>query len=66
MNCMVFDRFGRMGVWLSLGVSSIHNMLGLSQPMNVHVLERHVHVISLSEIMMFSGQLCWLLAFTRI
>ena len=42
MNYIVFDGFGRMGVWLSMGAPSIHNMLGLSWAMHVHVLRRHV------------------------
>ena len=42
---MVFDGFG-MGVWLSMEAPSIHNMLGLSWAMHVHVLGRHVHCIN--------------------
>jgi hypothetical protein len=33
MNSMVFDGFEGMGVWLSNGVPSINNMLGLSWAM---------------------------------
>ena len=31
-----------MGVWLSMGALSIHNMSSLSRAMHVHVLRRHV------------------------
>ena len=31
-----------MGVWLYMGTPSIHNMLGLSQAMHVHVSGKHV------------------------
>ena len=39
MNYMVFDGFGEMDVWLSMGGPSIHNMPGLSWAMHVHVGE---------------------------
>ena len=55
-----------MGVWLSIGAPSIHNMLGLSQAMHVHVLGSHVHFIDHSKIVMPWGRLCWLPAFTRV
>ena len=44
------------------GGPCVHNMLGLSQDMHVHVLGRHVH----SGIMMSLGQLCWFLAFIKL
>ena len=47
MNCMVFDGFGGMGVWLSIGASSIHNLSGLNWAMHVHVLGRPVHCITI-------------------
>ena len=41
----MFDGFGGMNVWLSMGTPSIHNMLGLSRVMHVHVSGKHVHYI---------------------
>ena len=38
MDYIVFDRFGGMGIWLSMGGPSINCMLGLSWAMHVHVL----------------------------
>ena len=35
-----------MGIWLSMGGPSIHNMSGLSSAMHLHVLGRHVHCIN--------------------
>ena len=37
---------------------SIHNMLGVSWAMHVHVLGRHVHCINHSRIVMSWGLLC--------
>ena len=33
----VFDGFGGMCVWLSMGAPSIHKILGLIRAMHVHV-----------------------------
>lgn len=48
MNCMVLDAFGGygyIGIWLSMGTPSKHNIVGVNFAMHVHVLERHVHCI---------------------
>ena len=37
---------GGMGVWLSIGTPSRHNMLGLSQAMRVHCINQSVMVMS--------------------
>ena len=39
MNCMVFDGFGGMGVWLFVEGPSIHNILGFSWVVDVFVLD---------------------------
>ena len=44
------------------GAPSVHNMMGLSQDMHVHMLGRHVH----SGIMRSLGQLCWLVACIKL
>ena len=56
MNCMVFDGFGRMGLWLSMGAPSIHNMLDLSRA-------KHVHFNNHYGIVMSWVWLCWLPTF---
>lgn len=43
MNCMLFDGFGVMGVWLFMGAP---RMSSHSRAMHVHVLDGHVHCIS--------------------
>ena len=52
MNCMVFNGFGAIGVWLSMGGPSRHYMLGLSQTMHVHIIDHY-------GIVMSWGHLCW-------
>ena len=66
MNCTVFDGFGGMVVWISMGPPNIHDMLGLSRAMHVHVLGIHVHSITHIGNVMSWGHLCWLLAYTRV
>ena len=66
MNCMVFDGFKGMRVWLPLGACSIHNLSSLSWAMHVHILGMHVNCNDHSRIVMSWGQLCWLPTFTRV
>ena len=49
-----------------MGPPNIHNMLGLSRAMHVHVLGIHVHSITHIGNVMSWGHLCWLLAYTRV
>ena len=56
---MVFDGFGGIGVWLSMGTLSRLNMLGFSHAM-------HVHYANYYRIVMSWGGLCWLPKFTRL
>ena len=59
MNRMVFDGSGGMGVWLlSMRGPCMHNMLGFSWAMHVHVLRRHMHFINYYGIVMCWGWLC--------
>ena len=63
MNCLVFDGFGGMCVWLSMWAPSLCNMSVLSRSMHVHV---HVHCIYHSGIVILGGGYvgCW--HFTRV
>jgi hypothetical protein len=51
--------FGAIGVWLSMGAPSRHNMPGLSRTMHVHIIDHY-------GIVLFWGHLCWILAVTRV
>ena len=69
MSCMIFGGSGVRGGgwgWLSVGVPSMHNMLGLSLARHVHGIAGHVHWSTHCGTLMSWALEFWLHALTSV